>query len=467
MKALCLLFLSLLLSSAKQPNILLILADDMGYADMGCMGSQVLKTPHLDALAKNGVLCTQGYVPSSVCSPSRAGILTGRDPRRFGYEGNLNKGPDAYPTRPGLQGLPPSEHTLADHLKSAGYATALIGKWHQGMSAPFHPNVRGFDHFLGMLSGSHTFFPKPDKNKLEENGKPLTSFSTPYITDYFTDECLKWIQSKEEQPWFLFASYNAPHTPMEATDEDIALFPQIENPKRRIYAAMMYALDRSVGRLVKQLRESGELENTLIVFFSDNGGATNNASWNGPLAGRKGTLAEGGVRVPFIFSWPGTLPSGKTQTQPISALDLLPTFMKVAGKKPLPLKKAPAYEDRRNRNAGPAYDGVNILPVLKGELQTEPRLLTWRLQGQSAILYGEYKLIRFTHRPAQLFSPAKDPGEANDLSSHQNEVFRDLFSRLGTWESRLATQPLWDSSPRWWAESAKNYDTARPIEEPQ
>ena len=150
---------------------------------MGCTGSSTIKTPHIDGLAERGVFCTQGYVPSSVCSPSRAGILTGRDPRRFGYEGNLSKGGDAYATRYDLQGLPVSEHTLADHLKSAGYATALIGKWHQGDSAPFHPNVRGFDHFYGMLNGSHGYFPTAENNHLQENGQPVTEFSSPYITD--------------------------------------------------------------------------------------------------------------------------------------------------------------------------------------------------------------------------------------------------------------------------------------------
>lgn len=459
--------LTVALAAARQPNILMILADDMGYADMGCMGSKVLKTPHLDALAESGVLCTQGYVPSSVCSPSRAGILTGRDPRRFGYEGNLNKKQEFYPTRADLQGLPVTEHTLANHLKSAGYATALIGKWHQGMSAPFHPNVRGFDHFVGMLNGSHTFYLKPEKHHLEENGTALTEFSDSYITDFFTDECSSWIEENKEKPWFLFASYNAPHTPMEATKEDLALFPEIKNPKRKTYAAMMYALDRGVGRLVKQLKDSGQLENTLIVFFSDNGGATNNASWNGPLSGRKGTLAEGGVRVPFIFSWPGTLPAGKTYAQPISALDLLPTFMAAAGKKLLPLQKAPIYEDGRNRKKGKPYNGIDVLPDLKEEREPKPRMFTWRLQGQSAVLFGEHKLIRFTHRPAQLFHPGDDPGERKDLAASERAIFLELFGYLGKWESDLATAPLWDSSPHWWGDSSKIYDTAKPISEPQ
>ena len=197
-------------ASAASPNILIILADDMGYGDMGCMGSKRLKTPHLDALAASGVLCSQAYVASPVCSPSRAGLITGRDPRRFGYEGNLNQSVANYATRPELLGLPPGEHTLGDHLRSSGYNTALIGKWHLGKGDAFHPNQRGFDHFCGMLGGSHGYFPKLDKNQLERNGQPLREFSNPYLTDFFTDEALGWLGSRTK-PWFLFLSYNAPH----------------------------------------------------------------------------------------------------------------------------------------------------------------------------------------------------------------------------------------------------------------
>ena len=457
---------------AERPNILLILADDMGYGDLGCMGSEVIQTPHLDALAEQGVLCTQGYVPSSVCSPSRAGILTGRDPRRFGYEGNLNKGGDAYATKDELQGLPISEHTLADHLRAAGYATALIGKWHQGHLPPFHPNARGFDHFYGMLNGNHGYFPTAEKNHLQENGKALTSFSSPYITDLFTDEAIQWIDSqKKEQPWFLFASYNAPHTPMQATEEDLAHYSHIQDQTRRTYAAMMRALDRGVGRLTQHLKETEQWENTLIVFFSDNGGATNNGSWNGPLAGRKGSLREGGIRVPFIFSWPGKLPQQLTYQKPISALDLLPTFMVAASAKPLPLKAAPPYEDPRNRRKANQsygdYEGENLLPkFLSKDDDAKERLLFWRLQGQSAVLLGDHKLVKLSHRPAQLLTPASDPAEQHDLAREEPERLAELFRLLGEWEASLATVPLWGSSPRWDTDSAKIYDT-KPIAEPQ
>ena len=463
---------SLICLPAKQPNILMILADDMGYGDLGCTGSTSIKTPHIDKLAQRGVLCTQFYVPSSVCSPSRAGILTGRDPRRFGYEGNLNKRGDAYPTRHDLLGLPTSEHTLADHLKSAGYATALIGKWHQGLSAPFHPNVRGFDHFWGMLGGGHDYFPTLDNNRLQENGEPITELSSPYITDLFTDQAIAWIkQQSAENPWFLFASYNAPHTPMQATKEDLALYSHLKNEKRRTYAAMMHALDRGVGRLTNHLEEAGNLENTLIIFFSDNGGATNNGSWNGKLAGHKGSMREGGIRVPFILSWPSMLASRKNYTDPISALDLLPTFMAAANAKPLPLRKAPSYEDTRNRHQANqrygAYEGQNLLPkLLSADGDVEERLLFWRLQGQSAVLSGKRKLIKLSHRPAQLFSPATDPSERQDLAGEETAKLAELFQLLGDWESSLATAPLWDSSPRWNADTSKIYDTP-PIKEPK
>lgn len=452
------------LASGKQPNILLILVDDMGYGDLGCMGSRHLKTEHIDALASRGVLCTQAYVASAVCSPSRAGLLTGRDPRRFGYEGNLNQNAANYPTRPELLGLPPSEHTLGDHLRAAGYATALIGKWHQGTGTEFHPRERGFDYFCGMLGGSHSYFPDPTRNKLERNGEPLTEFSSPYLTDFFTDEALDWIRSRsaESNPWFLYLAYNAPHGPLQATEDDLAVFAHIKDKKRRAYAAMMYAMDRGIGRIETTLRETGELENTLIVFLSDNGGATGNASWNGPLSGVKGCLREGGIRVPTIFSWPaGGVPQGERCEKVISSLDLLPTFMAASQSKPLPLASTLSHEDKGNRQRlvkrYGAYDGRDVVPILKGA-ELEPRSLFWRLQGQAAILHGERKLIRLSHRPAQFFQPSTDLGEQNDLAGKETSQFLALFQELGAWEASLPTAPLWDSSPYWHGQSAKHYD---------
>ncbi len=462
-------------AQADRPNILVVLADDMGYGDLGCMGSEKLITPHLDALASAGVNCRQGYVASSVCSPSRAGLLTGRDPRRFGYEENLNSSAANYATRPELLGLPPGEHTLGDHLRAAGYATALIGKWHQGMGEGFHPNARGFDHFCGMLGGSHTYFPKPGKHQLERNGKPLVQWSNPYLTDFFTDEGLNWMAQQHKtdpsRPWFLFMSYNAPHGPLEATEQDLAEFKHIVDPKRRTYAAMMLALDRGVGRLRAELKETGQLDKTLIVFFSDNGGATGNASWNGALSGSKGCLKEGGVRVPMIWSWPAVLPQGERHDAPISSLDLLPSFLAAAESEPLPLSDPKSHEDKNNRRRAVkqfgAYDGINVLPQLCGQATPKPRTLFWRLQGQAAVLDGDDKLIRLSHRPAQMFRPASDVGEDQDLAASETKRFHELFQQLGQWESTLPTVPLWGSSPYWIGVSAKEYDELDTRAEPE
>ncbi|GAB5560840.1 MAG: sulfatase-like hydrolase/transferase [Synoicihabitans sp.] len=445
----------------------------MGYGDMGYMGSEVIRTPHLDRLAQSGVFCEQGYVASSVCSPSRAGLLTGRDPRRFGYEGNLNRDDKYYAARPELLGLAPGEHTLGDHLRSAGYATALIGKWHQGIGPGFHPNERGFDYFCGMLQGSHSYFPEEGSHTIERNGEPVTTFSSSYLTDFFTDEGIDWMAKQQamEQPWFVFMSYNAPHTPMHATAEDLARFAHIKDEKRRTYAAMMWAMDRGVGRMREWLSEQGELENTLIVFFSDNGGPTQNGSWNGPLSGGKGALKEGGVRVPMIWSWPGALPKNSRYPAPVSALDLVPSFMAAAASSPLPLRSPMTHEDPRNFRRGieryGAYDGIDVLPYLRKEKPPRERTLFWRLQGQASIRRGPLKLLRLSHRPAELFRPDKDPGELTDLADEAPNDTRALFEALAEWEAMLPTVPLWDSSPYWSSQSAKYYDQRKPSPEPR
>lgn len=467
--------LSLLLSLTSvhaAPNILILLADDMGYGDMSCTGTTRIKTPRLDGLAASGVLCTQAYVASSVCSPSRAGLLTGRDPRRFGYEGNLNQNAAGYATRPELLGLPPGEHTLADHLKAVGYRTGIVGKWHLGTGPGFHPNERGFDHFCGMLGGGHNYFPTAEKNQLERNREKLTEFSSPYLTDFFTDEAIRFMgDPKDDQPFFLFLSYNAPHTPMQATEDDLALYSHIKDKKRRTYAAMMHGLDRGVGRVLDWLEASRQSDNTLVVFFSDNGGATTNASWNAQLSGAKGSLREGGVRVPMIWSWPGTLPAGGKLTAPASSLDLLPTFLAAAAAEPLALNAPRSHENKGNRKRATklygAYDGINLLPALADPSKAQPRTLFWRLQGQRAVLHGDDKLINLLHRPAQLFRPATDPGEREDRATADRDTLESLFQRLGEWESALPTVPLWGSSPHWSGDSARIYDTYDPRPEPE
>ena len=460
-------------STTQPPNILLILADDMGYGDLRCMGSQHLRTPNLDQLAASGVLCTQAYVASAVCSPSRAGLITGRDPRRFGYEGNLNQTSDNYATRPELLGLPPGEHTLADHLHHAGYQTGLIGKWHLGTGELFHPQKRGFDYFCGMLGGGHGYFPNPENNQLERNGEPLREFSSPYLTDFFTDEAIHWIGNRQQKdhPWFLFLSYNAPHGPRQATKEDEALFESIKDPKRRTYAAMVYAMDRGIGRVISLLEKTGQTDNTLICFFSDNGGATNNGSWNGPLSGVKGCLKEGGIRIPMIWSWPTVIPKQSRQSGVVSSLDLLPTFLAAAKADALPLAEARSHEDKNNRKKMVrrygAYDGVNLLPMLSGAEDPQRRTLFWRLQGQTAVLDGQDKLIHLSHRPAEMFRPNADMAETENLFDQDRTRAEELYQMLGTWQSSLPTVPLWGSSPFWSSQSAQHYDQWLPRAEPE
>lgn len=458
------------LPAADSPNFLVIMADDLGYGDLSCQGSQFIKTPHIDQLAATGTNFTQAYVASSVCSPSRAGFMTGRDPRRFGYEGNLNAQPKHFATRPELLGLPVTEHTVANHLKVAGYRTGIVGKWHLGLADIFRPNERGFDYFCGMRNGGHDYFPREGKNKIERNGQPVKEFSSAYLTDFFSDEAVRWIENPTDEPWFLFLSYNAPHTPMQATEADLKIYAHIKDEKRRTYAAMVHAMDRGIGRVLAALDQTKQSQNTFVVFLSDNGGATSNASWNGNLSGAKGTLLEGGIRVPMIWRWPGRVPAGNKSKTVVSSLDLLPTFLAAANAKTLPLNPPASHEDGRNRKRmvklSGDYDGVNVLPLLANNTRRD-RALFWRLQGQAAVLQGDQKLIRLGHRPAQLFQPAADPSEQVDLAAERPDEFRAAFKLLGRWESSLPTVPLWDSSPYWFGDSAEIYDTWQPRAEPK
>ena len=446
---------------SKRPNILVILADDMGQGDMGFLGSKKLKTPHLDDLASNGVYCNNAYVTASVCAPSRAGLLTGRQPQRFGFEDNLIKWNKRMANTQESHGLTPGEFTIADHLKNTGYKTAIIGKWHLGEMDVHHPNNRGFDYFCGMTGGGHNYFPENGNSTIQRNGNFIHKFSSPYLTDFFTDEGVKWIKDQKEKPWFLFMSYNAPHTPMQAKEEDLALFSNIKDKGRRTYAAMVYRLDQGIGRLVKALKEQGQLENTLIVFLSDNGGATINHSWRGEFSGSKGNMREGGIHVPMFWYWKGVLKSGKTDAV-VSSLDLLPTFLSVAKTDPIE-----AFDGAGKKKYQRIYDGYNILPVLKGKETPQSRRLFWRLQGQSCVLNGDDKFIRLTHRPAQYFKPFDDIGERNDLSRKNEDTYLELYKILLNWESSLPTFPNFSTSPYWIKASAENYDEYIPISEPE
>jgi arylsulfatase B len=290
-----------------------------------------------------------------------------------------------------------------------------------------------------------------------------------------TDEAVDWIRDRHakspDQPWLVVASYTAPHTPLEAPPEEIEAVAPLENARRRTYVAMVQNLDRNIGRLMETLDDTRERQNTLIIFLSDNGGATDNASWNGRLSGAKGSCLEGGIRVPMIWNWPAQIPSGQRSEGVVSSLDIVPTVVAAAGAALLAPQATPPHQDIKNVQRYSArygeYDGQNVMPELSGQSEPQSRTLYWRLQGQAALLDGTHKLVRPHHRLPQLFRPATDPGESQDLAADQAERSAELLRQLAEWEATLPTVPLWDSSPYWWGESAKIFDRYAPKPEPR
>ena len=427
----------------RKPNILLIVSDDHGYADLGVQGCKDVPTPHLDSLAKNGVRCTNGYVSHPYCSPTRAGLLTGRYQQRYGHE--FNPGP-ATDRTPGV-GLPLTETTFADRFKALGYRTGLVGKWHLGHAEdPFHPLRRGFDEFFGFLGGSHSYLRSGAGPTAIYRGRQEVP-ETEYLTDAFAREGEAFIERHAKEPFFLYWAFNAVHGPMEASAKYLKRFPDIKDPKRRTYAAMLSALDDAVGRGLAKLRQHGLEEHTLIFFVSDNGGPTAvNASDNGPLRGVKGTTWEGGVRVPFLLQYKGRLPAGKVYEQPVIQLDFLPTALAAAG-----VEARPDWK----------LDGVNLLPYLRGERTDAPHAaLYWRFGGSLAIRMGDWKLVKTTGGRAGdaagkatrsgkaavdgalLFNLKEDVGEQTDLTAKHPEKVKELAAAWQKWNAGLA-EPRW------------------------
>ena len=414
--------------SARQPNILVILLDDAGYNDFGFMGSPDLPTPHIDQLAALGTVFTDAHVTATVCSPSRAGLMTGRYQQRFGHE--MNVPPDD-------AGMDPAESTLGDVLGAAGYATFCIGKWHLGNRTMFHPNNRGFDEFYGFLEGSRSYFPNPAIDHPESyrailHNREQVDFEG-YLTDVFTDRAIQSLDTAGERPWFLYLSYNAPHTPMDAKPEDLARF--AGHPRQRL-AAMTWSVDENIGRLTAALEARGELEHTLIFFLSDNGGAGmhNNQSSNAPLKGWKGNKYEGGHRVPFFVTWKGTLPAGARFDGLSSSLDVFATAVAAAG---LP------------GTSGKPLDGVNLLPFLTGEQSGPPHTqLFWRKDQIAAMREGSLKLIRVEGLGYRLYDLASDPTESDDLSLLRPEVLARMGHRLIAWD-RAQALPRWYEGEDW------------------
>ena len=448
---------------AARPNILLIVVDDLGYGELGCYDGREIPTPHLDALAASGARLTNGYVTAPLCAASRAALLTGRYQTRFGFEFNPL---GAKNTLPGI-GLPVTEKTVAHHLRAAGYATGLVGKWHLGGTAPFHPQRHGFDEFFGFLHEGHFYLPPPwygsttwlRRKTLPDGGKgrwtspdgrvvwstdlntdehaydadnPLLRSSQPvnepeHLTDAFTREACDFIRRYRQQPFFLYVAYNAVHSPMQGTDQFLKRFGHLPDIQRRIFAASLAHLDDRVGQIIAEIRNSGIADNTLVVFLSDNGGPTRElTSSNAPLRGGKGELLEGGVRVPFIVSGLG-IPAGSVVDSPVSSMDATAACLELA-----------------DINPSPGHlDGVSFMPLLTGRAQSgTDRPLFWRLGRKHALRRGNWKIIRDHEQGWELYNLAQDSGEATDLASLETARTQEMALLWDQWNAEQI-DPLW------------------------
>jgi arylsulfatase A-like enzyme len=418
----------------RPPNLIVIMTDDQGYADVGFNGCKDIPTPHIDSIAANGVRFTDGYVSYAVCSPSRAGFLTGRYQQRFGHERNPRWNPNNRQS-----GLPLSETTLADALGKAGYQNGLIGKWHLGAHPDLHPLKRGFHEFFGHLGGGHRYFPEEltlkntnqAKNEADSyrlwilrNDTPVRT--TKYLTDEFSDDAVRFIEKHKSRPFFLYLAYNAPHSPLQASEKYLSRFPDITNGKRRTYAAMVSAVDDGVGQVLATLREQGLEENTMIVFLSDNGGPADNASDNQPLRGTKGSPWEGGIRVPFAMQWPKRIPKGLVYQKPVIALDIFATITAQAEIAPDPERP---------------LDGVNLIPYLTGEKSGPPHeaiYLRMFDRGSYAVRSGDMKLvIEKKDSTMTLYDLSKDIGERNNLAASKPAERDALDKKRIAWDAEL------------------------------
>lgn len=426
-----------LAAQASRPNIVLIVTDDMGYADIGVHGGREISTPNIDALMRGGVRFTNGYVTGPYCSPTRAGLLTGRYQQRFGHEFNIGEAT----VEPGL---PLTETTIADRLRAAGYRTAMFGKWHLGRGDRYHPQSRGFEEFFGFPGGQHSY------TSVGTGANPVLDGRTPakdvgYLTDTLADRAADFVRRHRAQPFFLYLAFNAVHTPMQAPEKYLERFPQIADQRRRTYAAMLSAMDDGIGRVMSTMAGEGLEENTLVVFVNDNGGPTMagttiNGASNAPLRGSKRQTWEGGIRVPFAMRWKGRLPAGGVEGRPVVQLDVLPTALAAAG---IPVD--PAWR----------LDGVNLLPFLAGAAKGLPHdTLYWRLGQHMAIRQGDWKLVKTSEGPvqatpvpfdlagAELYNLSNDIGETRNLAAAEPDKVRELSAAWQRWNSELA-RPLW------------------------
>lgn len=418
----------------SQPNIIVILADDLGYADVGFNGCQDIPTPNIDKIASQGVKFTQAYVSYPVCGPSRAGLITGRYQDRFGFGRNPLFAPND-----AEMGLPRSEVTLAEALKKANYKNIALGKWHLGAHESLRPNQRGFDEFFGFLSGGHTYFPEewtlnneyevkaqfdPYRTKLLRNNNRIEEQE--YLTDALSREAVAYINQYKGEPFFMYLAYNAPHAPLQATQVYIDRFDHIKDPKRKIYAAMVSAMDDGVGLVLDELEKLDLKDNTIVYFLSDNGGPEHhNASDNGFLRGGKSDLFEGGIRVPFAMMWPNKIGPNTVYDAPVISLDIFATSIAQSS---IPIK---TVND---------IDGVNLIPYLAGEITTAPHdYFFWRKfdQNQFAVRSTVGDKLIYAKNKKMLFNLKVDISEQNTNDAFENPSLNSLLTHYDVWNKEL------------------------------
>ena len=419
---------SLAQAQDKKPNIIVFLSDDVGYGEYGFQGNKEIPTPNIDSIAKNGVRFTQGYNAATYCSPCRAGLLTGRYPTRFGHE--FNEGGPAGDK--GGFGLPLTETTIANRMKELGYATACVGKWHLGGGEKFLPMARGFDEFYGTVANTPFFNPP---NFIDSRVSPKISpvkDDNFYTTDAYAERAVDWLGKQKDKPFFLYLPFNAQHAPLQATKKYLDRVKDMPEGNRKTFAAMMIAMDDAVGKVLAKVKEMGQEENTLIIFFSDNGGPTQQTtSKNDPLRGRKATTLEGGIRVPYCIQWKGKIKPGTTYENPIINLDILPTVVVAAGGK--------ISRDWK-------LDGVDLMPYLTGANTGKPHdVLYWRFGDQWAIRKGDFKLVASAVdgvNKVLLYNLKDDIGESKDLAAAMPDKVKELKADWDKWSAE-------QEKPRW------------------
>ncbi len=426
----CVVFLCVNMLLGQKKNIIFLFADDAGYHDFGFQGSETFNTSNLDKLALEGVICTQAYTTAAVCGPSRAGLLTGKYQQRFGFEENNVPGYMSASSRDIADdmGLPLDQKTIADYLKNLGYTSIVLGKWHMGNADRYHPLNRGFDEFYGFRGGARNFFPLIEKKAKESPEKRLErnfgnyKESELYLTDALASEACEFMKRNKKNPFFMYVSFNAVHGPLEATPEDLESIKGLTG-KRKTLAAMTLALDRACGKILDTLKALGLEDDTLIVFSNDNGGPDGTSSCNYPLSGCKSNHLEGGIRVPFILKLPGIVEQNSVYENPVSMLDLLPTFINVAG---------------GDANGIDGLDGVDLIPYVTGQNKSVPHeVLFWKKENRGVVRQGDWKLMRFPDRPAELYNIKTDISENTNLAYEYPEKVRTLFKLLWEWEGEL------------------------------